>query len=186
METNLNPIPFNFESHQVRAFDRDGEVWFIAADVCAALAIRNPRDAVAKLDDDEKATVGNSDGQAGRGAQSYNIISEPGLYRLTLTSRKEAAKRFARWVTHEVLPQIRKTGQYQAPETHPVLIPEEPDVDYFRTNLSAMITHIEVIERYWRLEIGPAVAVLNPKIHGIFHGHLATTKALNQRLINRL
>lgn len=62
----------------------------------------------------------------------------------------------------------------------------DPEAYALRTNLYAMVTHIEYIQKYWRQDIGPAVAVLNPSVHGIFEGHLATTKALNQRLISRL
>lgn len=103
---------FNFESLPVRATSRNGEIWFVAADVCAALEITNPRHAVSRLDDDEKGVI-TVDTLGG--PQETVIISESGLYSLTLTSRKEEAKRFKRWITHEVLPAIRKTGGYAKP-----------------------------------------------------------------------
>ena len=108
---------FNFDTHAVRTLTRDGEPWFVAADVCAALGVVNPSQAISRLDDDE-ATLITVEGQAGNGAQSQNLINESGLYSLILTSRKEEAKRFKRWITHEVLPAIRKTGGYgnQDPE----------------------------------------------------------------------
>lgn len=93
---------------------RDGEPWFVAADVCRALSIANNRDALSKLDDDEKG-VGLTDTLGGK--QEILIISEPGLTTLILRCR-DAVKpgtlpyRFRRWVTHEVLPSIRKTGSY--------------------------------------------------------------------------
>lgn len=109
---------FNFENLPVRATSRSGEIWFVAADVCAALEITNPRHAVSRLDDDEKGVI-TVDTLGG--PQETVIISESGLYSLTLTSRKEEAKRFKRWITHEVLPAIRKTGGYQKHETTPAL-----------------------------------------------------------------
>lgn len=112
MTTNL--IPFEFESQAVRVIDRDGEPWFVLADVCGVLEIGNPSDAASRLDDDEKMTLDNTEGHSGRrgGAQSFTIINESGLYSLVLTSRKPAAKRFKKWVTADVLPTIRKTGTY--------------------------------------------------------------------------
>ncbi|MCZ4053246.1 hypothetical protein NAI64_05835 [Oxalobacter sp. OxGP1] len=100
---------FSFENFPVRAINRNGEIWFVAADVCAVLDIKNPRDAVSTLDDDEK-DVGITDTLGGK--QKSTIINESGLYALILRSRKPEAKRFRKWVTSEVLPAIRKTGSY--------------------------------------------------------------------------
>jgi len=107
-------IPFEFESQAVRVIDRDGEPWFVLADVCQVLEIGNPSQAATRLDDDEQHTLINNEGHSGRrgGAQSFTIINESGLYSLVLTSRKPAAKRFKKWVTADVLPTIRKTGAY--------------------------------------------------------------------------
>ena len=98
----------------MRTVVRNGEPWFVAVDVCKALEIANPRDAVKKLDEDEKMTVDSTDGHSGQrgGAQSFNIINEPGLYSLVLGSRKPQAKAFKRWITHDVIPSIRKHGMY--------------------------------------------------------------------------
>ncbi|KFJ02663.1 phage antirepressor KilAC domain-containing protein [Bifidobacterium thermacidophilum] len=90
----------------------DGEPWFVAKDVCDILGIGNNRDAIAALDDDEKNTVAISDGIPGN--PNKTIVSEPGLYKLVMRSRKPEAKEFQRWVTHEVLPSIRKHGGYMA------------------------------------------------------------------------
>lgn len=103
-------VPFDFEGAQVRVLDRDGEPWFVLADVCRVLEISNARDAAGRLDDDEKDGVGITDA-IGR-EQQTTIINESGLYSLILTSRKPSAKRFKKWVTAEVLPSIRKTGGY--------------------------------------------------------------------------
>lgn len=101
------------EFGNVRVVQVDGEPWFVAADVCRALKISNSRDAVARLDDDEKG-IGSTDTLGGK--QGMQIINEPGLYTLVLGSRKPEAKTFKRWVTHEVLPAIRKTGGYKTPK----------------------------------------------------------------------
>ena len=107
---------FNFESHTVRSTLVDGEPWFVAADVCRALTIADASMAVARLDDEEKGT--SSIGTLG-GTQEMTTINESGLYSLTLTSRKEEAKRFKKWLTSEVLPSIRKTGKYETTKQHP-------------------------------------------------------------------
>lgn len=108
---------FNFESNSIRTLAINNEPWFIAKDVCDTLKISNVSDALLKLDDDEKATIGLTDSQAGNGAQSISIISESGMYTLILRCRDAVKKgsvphRFRKWVTSEVLPQIRKTGSY--------------------------------------------------------------------------
>jgi prophage antirepressor-like protein len=106
-------VAFDFESNNVRVvMGEDGEPWFVAADVCAAMTISTEQ--TRRLDDDEKGlrTVQTPGGQ-----QEMVTINESGLYSLILTSRKAEAKRFKRWVTREVLPSIRKTGSYAAPGT---------------------------------------------------------------------
>lgn len=94
----------------------DGEPWFVAKDVCDILGIGNNRDAITALDDDEKNTVAISDGIPGN--PNKTIVSEPGLYKLVMRSRKPEAHEFQRWVTHEVLPSIRKHGGYLAGQEH--------------------------------------------------------------------
>lgn len=100
---------FHYQGQQVRTVLVDAEPWFVAADVCAVLDIRNSRDALGRLDDDEKG-VATTDTLGG--PQSVSVVNEHGLYALTFTSRKPEAKAFKRWVTHEVLPTIRRTGQF--------------------------------------------------------------------------
>ncbi|GKW21884.1 hypothetical protein PEC302107_36130 [Pectobacterium araliae] len=122
---NTKPSIFSFESSaQVRVIMVSGDPWFVAIDVCHALGISNSRDALLKLDDDEKATVGLTDSQPGRGAQSISIISEAGLYTLILRCRDAVTPgtipyRFRKWVTGEVLPAIRKTGKYEVAPAKP-------------------------------------------------------------------
>jgi anti-repressor protein len=105
--------PFVFDKYDVRVINRDGEPWFVASDACDALGIGNPRQAVTRLDDDEKDAVILNDA-IGR-PQETTIVNESGLYALVFSSGKAAAKRFKKWVRSEVLPSIRKTGAYGTP-----------------------------------------------------------------------
>lgn len=108
---------FNFHNTPVRTLtDEDNEPWFIAKDICDILEISNPSNALQSLDDDEKTNLGNSYVWPEPGRKPL-IINEPGLYRLTMRSRKPEAKEFQRWVTHEVLPSIRKHGAYMTQQT---------------------------------------------------------------------
>ena len=102
---------FQFENLHLRAQINDsGSPWFIAADVLFALEL--DRKALERLDDDEK---GVSSIHTPGGMQKVIVINEPGLYSLVLGSKKSGAKKFKRWVTHDVLPSIRKTGSYATP-----------------------------------------------------------------------
>jgi prophage antirepressor-like protein len=103
---------FHFEGTPVRDVLIDGDPWWVGRDVCQALGIENSSDALGSIPDDEKDGVGITD-PIGR-AQTAVCVNEPGLYRLIFKSRKPEAERFKRWVLHEVLPQIRKTGGYHA------------------------------------------------------------------------
>ena len=102
-----------FESSEfgaIRTILKNGEPWFVAADVCKTLELSNPTVAVERLDEDERAKLNL--GRQGEGT----IINEPGLYALVLGSRKPEAKAFKRWITHEVIPAIRKHGGYLTAE----------------------------------------------------------------------
>lgn len=94
----------------IRTIMRDGDPWFVAADVCRALELDQVTNALRKLDDDEKALI--SIKGISRGNENTNIINEPGLYSIVLGSRKPEAKAFKRWITHDVIPSIRKNGAY--------------------------------------------------------------------------
>lgn len=107
---------FQYENNEIRTILRDGEPWWVLTDVCQVLEIENSRNVAARLDEDEKNTVHLTDGI--RGNPNMTIINESGLYKVILRSDKPEAKKFTRWVTHEVLPAIRKTGQYHvSPKT---------------------------------------------------------------------
>ena len=103
---------YQFDEWRVRIIDQDGEPWWVLRDVCEALGIGNSRDVGARLAEDEKG-VASIDTLGG--PQFVAIVNESGLYEVILRSDKPDAKRFRTWITHEVLPSIRKTGAYAAP-----------------------------------------------------------------------
>jgi prophage antirepressor-like protein len=103
---------FHYNGSRLRTVIKDGEPWFVARDVCDILEIANGRDALNRIDEDEKGVVLTD---TPGGTQQMAAVNEPGLYSLVLGSRKQEAKQFKRWVTHEVLPDIRKTGVYVVP-----------------------------------------------------------------------
>jgi anti-repressor protein len=108
----MNEIVKVFNDRPVRIIDQDGELWFVAKDVCKVLEIKLQANSTRYLDDDERGVclINTPSGE-----QEMTIINEPGLYSLILRSRKAEAKAFKRWVTHDVLPSIRKTGAYLSP-----------------------------------------------------------------------
>ncbi|GAA4774318.1 BRO family protein [Microbacterium gilvum] len=109
---------FDFNELPFRAGLIDGEPWFVAVDVCNALDLANTTQALARLDEDERTLISNE------GGREVNAVNEAGLYSLILGSRKAEAKQFKRWVTHEVLPTIRRTGSYGAPALPDLSTPE--------------------------------------------------------------
>jgi prophage antirepressor-like protein len=114
-------IPFSFNSNEVRTIVKDDAVWFVASDIAKALDYAVAKDLVRMLDEDER---GGHIVPTPSGDQEMTIINESGLYHALIKSRKPEAKPFRKWVTGEVLPTIRKTGSYTAPEkpTKQVLI----------------------------------------------------------------
>lgn len=101
---------FNFNEFEVRIIERDGQPWWVGKDVCDVLELTDARKSISLLDEDERNIIPVTDA-LGRQQETY-IINEPGLYSLILRSRKPEAKAFKRWIVHEVLPSIRKTGSY--------------------------------------------------------------------------
>ena len=137
--------------------DPDFDPWFVAVDVCRALEIQNSRDAVSRLDDDEKMTVILIDSRSKNGVTNtlnniegirgatfggwienrVTVVSEPGLYRLIFMSRKPEAKKFKRWTFHEVLPSIRKYGYYLAPYQKIIEIKGTENLEKFKAKYPA-------------------------------------------------
>lgn len=118
------PSIFRYEGQDVRTVTLDEETWFFAADVCSVLEITNVSQAITRLDDDEVTLISNE-------GAPRNVVSEGGLFALILGSRKPEARSFKRWVTHEVLPSIRRTGSYEVAQ------PESPEMLMARAVIQA-------------------------------------------------
>lgn len=108
---------FTYRDTTLRTIEKDGEIWWVLKDVCNVLGIANPADVATRLDEDEKgiAVVDTL-----RGKQEMLITNEPGLYKTIFRSAKPEAKDFMRWVTHEVLPALRRTGSYTVQTAKPM------------------------------------------------------------------
>lgn len=136
MENNQIQVFENTEFGKVRTVVIDNEPWFVAVDVCKALELSNPTVAVSRLDEDEWSKFNL--GRQGEGT----IVNEAGLYSLILGSRKPEAKAFKRWITHDVIPTIRKTGGYVANDDLfiSIYLPSADDATklLFKTTLETM------------------------------------------------
>jgi anti-repressor protein len=124
--------PFQFDGTDVRVVTQDGEPWFVLADVCRVLDIANPSDAASRIDQDALGTAEVIDSM-GR-TQRARIVEEAGVYEVVFLSRKPEARHFKRWITREVIPQIRRTGSYAVA---PVL-PQD-----YATALRALASEVE-------------------------------------------
>lgn len=112
MDNNLQT--WNYENSEIRTVEKDGEPWWVLADVCKVLEISNSRNVSSRLETDEKGvTLVDTLG----GTQQMTVINESGLYAVILRSDKPQAKPFRKWVTNEVLPSIRKHGAYMTDQT---------------------------------------------------------------------
>lgn len=107
---------FNFENHEVRSLLINSEPWFVGKDVASILGYKKPENAIANHVDDDDKTTTLIQGIGSNYKSKTMIINESGLYCLVLSSKLPSAKKFKRWVTSEVLPALRKTGQYQVKE----------------------------------------------------------------------
>lgn len=140
---------FNFSGSDVRTLLIDENPWFVASDVTKILGLSNTTVALSRLDDDERSKF-----NLGRQGET-NVVNEFGLYELILASRKPSAKKFKRWVTHEVLPAIRKHGAYMTDE-------KIEEVLYNPDTLIKLATQLKD-EREGRLIAEQQVAELKPK-----------------------
>ena len=136
---------FEYGESKVRVVIKNGEPWFVARDVCDILKHTNSRVAVDRLDDDEK---GVSKVYTPGGLQEMTVVSESGLYTLVLTSNLPEAKRFKKWVTSEVLPQIRKTGTYisQAQSIEDLIIMQAQSMKQLKAEVAAQGEQIQTIK----------------------------------------
>lgn len=165
---------FNFNDSPVRTIaNENGEIFFIASDVCKILNINNVSDAISRLDEDEKSTIVLN--EYGRDYEKP-IINESGLYSLVLSSRKPEAKTFKKWVTSEVLPQIRKTGSYQSQPKDDIdlLIESAVQLKMHRQRISALEAKQREAEAYMeKVEAEPIRTM-----------HVTTRKALDALVKN--
>ncbi len=160
---------FQYEEKNVRTILKDGVIWFVAKDVCSVLEIQNVTQAVSKLDGDERSMF-----YIGRQGE-VNIINESGLYSLILTSRKPEAKAFKRWITHDVIPLIRKTGTYMVHQQNQV-----PALPVKKSNQKN--TNIREAKKLFAI-LREEIDVLTPEAHQAILSHateLLIGKPLNQ------
>ena len=169
MGTNVHPLLFE-EEHLVRSVERGEEIWFVGLDVCRILGIAKAHQALDRLDQDERGTY--TVGTPG-GPQEMVVISEAGVYRLVFTSRKPVAERFKRWLAHEVIPSIRRTGAYSV-EAPPVGAEARAFPDW---PLEEMRTKKGVVDMYRLLYgcmaaqwISPQMGFPSPPIEIVEHG----------------
>lgn len=158
----MNQLSNFFDGHELRIIEKDNEIWFVAKDVCEILEISNPSMAIQRLDDDERAKF-----NLGRQGLT-NVVNEYGLYNLVLGSRKPEAKEFKRWITHEVIPSIRKTGSYSLDVDVTQLSPELQIMN----NMVKALAKQELEQKQMKREINETkqeieevrkVFILNPK-----------------------
>ena len=127
-------IPFNFESTEVRALNVNGEPWFVASDVAKALGYRDAYNMTRRLDSDDKGPHSVS---TPGGAQDMVVISEAGLYVAALGSKIPEARAFKRWVTHEVIPAVRRHGGYLTPAMTEQVLSDPDTIIRLATDLKA-------------------------------------------------
>jgi prophage antirepressor-like protein len=147
-----NIVPFDFEGKAIRVVTVNNEPWFAAPDVCRVLDLAHVASALRVLDEDEKGVL---TAHTLGGAQEVRSISEPGLYKLMARSRKPEARRFDRWVRHEVLPAIRRDGGYlaAAPDETPealalrALTVLQATVERQKLQLAEAMPKVEALER---------------------------------------
>ena len=170
---------FNFENHSVRIISIENEPWFVAKDLCDTLGISNPSKAILNLDEDEKMVSSDSNlklGSAGNGAQSLSLVSESGMYTLILRCRDAVKKgsvphRFRKWVTAEVLPQIRRTGKYA------IQLPEPDPTVSIELTLNEWRNLINVWTLFTRYE--DSVSFLLKSVAPFVHGHPFSSAQFN-------
>ena len=166
---------FNYHDTPLRTVERDGEIWWVPKDVCAALGISDHITVAKRLDPDEvgQAQVIDSKGRQ----QATTITNEPGLYKVILRSDKPDAKDMMRWVTHEVLPSIRRTGSYSTQALSPaqliaaqaqVLVDMEQKMEAMQNQTLALEQKVDAAvkvfsrpaEDHWRADMDKAIKEL--------------------------
>lgn len=154
------------DSQKIRTTTIDEVVWFVAKDVCNILGLTNPRKAVSVLDEEDTKGVTISDTLGG--PQNMNVVNEAGLYELIIRSRKPDAKKFKRWIMHDVIPQVIRTGTYSVPGKRVLYSPKfvqrfAANQDRVKQGYFSVISELGV-RLYGKLEIaGYMIADKDPK-----------------------
>jgi prophage antirepressor-like protein len=188
MTASVQPFTFPATGQPVRTLLADEQAWFVAKDSCDVLGISKYRDAVAQLDADERASMAvDTPG----GPQTMTVVNEPGVYALMMISRSPQAKAFRRWVTHEVLPAIRKTGSYavapmdelELAERNVLLIKEKraalARAEVAETKVAELAPMADLAERYLKVPTGGRILREVAKALGL------KETALRTALVNR-
>lgn len=166
-----NLTVFQFESQEVRFVGTPDDPWWVAADVCAVLEIKNVGNVIAKLDDDEKRDDIQIMDVIGR-SQSVWCINESGLYVLILTSRKPQAKRFKKWVTSEVLPSIRKNGSYAIATQANEPVAALPSPEEIATAVNLVLSVTDVHQNLRAGAIANAMTYYHPALKPVMENHV--------------
>lgn len=188
---------FNYNDTPLRTIEKDGELWWVLRDVCNVLGINKTADVAARLDPDEVDQTDVVDSN-GRRQMTY-IVNEPGVYKVILRSDKPDAKNLMRFVTHEVLPSIRRTGSYSVPAMSPaqliaaqaqLLVAMEERMDKAEAHTRALEAKVDTAmkafsrpaEDHWRTDMDTAVKTLCadmkwslPKLRGKLFAELEKT-----------
>ncbi len=180
----MNEItPYDYCGKTVRMIIIDDECWWIASDVCRVLGIVNAPQSVKSLDDDEKSTICLT-----YSGPKRNIVNEPGLYSLTMKSKKKKATKFRRWITHDILPTIRKTGSYsvqprpEIPATYPEALRLAADLaeknEEQRVQLEAQGPKVEAFDTFLTgenaqtmNEVAKSLGIGRNKLFAFLRGH---------------
>lgn len=153
----MNQLTKVFEGNDIRLVNNEEVVWFVLSDVCSVLGLTNATMAASRLDDDEvtKFNLGSRQGET-------LLVNEFGLYSLVMSSRKKEAKSFKRWVTHEVIPSIRKKGFYQIEPKNELELIEMTAREMIKTN--ERIDSLEdKVEKQMTINYGQQQAICNAK-----------------------
>jgi anti-repressor protein len=158
---------FNYESNQIRTVVKDGEPWFVAKDVCEILGLEQVSRAMDRLEDDERGLIKVTHPQNASKIIEVNGVNEPGLYQLIMASNKPEAKEFKRWVTHTVIPSIRKHGAYLTPAKIEEVLLNPDTIIRLATDLKQ--------ERQKRIELEEKIEDQKPKV--LFADAVTTSKS---------
>ena len=162
MESTKAIEPFLFEGeHLVRTVADDaGQAWFVGQDACRILDLKNPHTSLERLDPDERR-LHSMEGNGG--FRDMIVISEAGIYRLVFTSRKPIAERFKRWLAHDVIPAIRKTGGY-GPQATPIATPANEHRPFPEWPMDEMRTKMKCVDGYRLLYGIQAAQWISPQL----------------------